>query len=761
MTTLVSGGNSFVSKREEEAFVSLLEKEIGSLALRDQLSELLHAPELEFHTNNGMEVVAIKTIMSRLNPAMQEEEFEDQVVRIWQWWMTKCHALGSEIHKTEIRRTTAQETYSYILNEGWKADNKVKGASSEKFLTKCFLTSMLLVTLGACSFKSSSDSKKNSNPLVSIGEVITNPTYDSDGDKVTDGEEVLRGTNPMVADIPEVKVQFLQDYKIEFNCSKEEDGDYIGLNESISTATGRLNPDFKYRVGEVMLRGRSILSAAEVAKYASHSWGTISQQDLTWVKYPEVDPAFYHSESMRIRPYFDQGYEIEGLNVTLENSFKLLENSRFKEIKNLTIAFRYYDYEKESFVLLAEKKIERVLQAGVNEKISAEIENIPRNLLEDNYLKKGEFIISEVVDYDIPELGTNYKTLMASVKAKSIPVLVTTPLETKVSYVGLPQRPARFQEILTRLYDNKFTIEDNQLKKIEQFESNLSDYTYLKEIKDKDKQGKWFVFTNQLVRHYLEHSFTNKDVISLSYVSGKELASQVEEKVHAYYPEATGDKEFIVYPLGKISANSEIDIQLDSGWRTGDKLINIKDEYHSSGAGCRGNCSTSDTHCSWDINIFEERNESYNLQKDLSGEIGQLSLVINRNEYLIKDLIEKKLVTVTWTGPSLNLNIRDITTIQELNPAEENILQLKVSTFKGEAFNGIKLVSMSGKQYYYCPRNTLAIAYANKFPVSDESLEFPTWRQSGDWNVLTIGTRKTYEEPFTIQVSSSIKNFHN
>ena len=762
MTTLVSEGNSFVSNREKEALISLLEKEIGSLVLRDKLSDLFSAPELELNTIVDSELVTLNAVLGRLHPSLSEDEFDKSISVVWQWWMDKCHYAGKSLYQSAIQKKLALETFNYIQEMSWVEMKKTASPhTNSRFLSKCFLSSILLMSLGACSFKSSPDSKKKSGDVVTFGEVVTRLTDDSDGDKVTDGEEFQRGTNPMVADIPEIKVRFLQDYSISFSAEDNTEGDELYISNRIDTQRGRINPDFKYRVGEVMLRGRSFQTAAEIGKFASHSWGTIKQQDLTWVNYPQIDPAFYHAESLRVRPYFAQGYDITDVSVKLENSFKLVENSRFKEIKNLTLAFRYYDYEKESFVLLHEQKIERVLQAGVLENISIEINNIPKNLLIDNYLKKGEFIISEIVDYDIPELGTNYKTLLASVKAKSIPVLVTTPLETKISYVGLPSRPARFQEILSRLYDNKFTIEENELKKIDQFESNLADYTYLKEVKDKDKQGKWFVFTNQLVRHYLEHGFTNKDVISLSYVSGKDLASQVEEKVHAYYPEATGNNEFVVYPLGNISVNSEIDIQLDSAWRTGDKLKNIKDEYHSSGAGCRGNCSTSDTHCSWDINIFETRDEGYTLQKDLTGEIEQLSLVVNRSEYPIKDLIEKKLVTVTWVEDSLNLNIRDINTIQELNASEENMLQLKVSTFKGETFNGIKLVSMTGKQYYYCPRNTLAIAFGNKIPVSDESLEFPTWRQSGNWNVLTIGTRKTYSEPFTIQVSSSIKNFHN
>lgn len=619
----------------------------------------------------------------------------------------------------------------------------------------------LLLLSGACSFKSSSDKKDSNREQIVTDTVVTDPKDDSDGDRITDGDEVERGSNPLVADIPELQVRFLQNYAITFDWVEATETTSAMGSYVIETSTRTTNPDFRYRVGEVMLRDRSFQSAAAIGKFEAHSWGEITRQDLTWVKYPEVDPAFFHVESMKARPFFERGAQVENLKVNLENTFKLLPNSRFKEIKNLTLAFRYYDYEKESFELLHQVTIDRVLQVGVAERIVVEIENIPQNLIADNYLKKGEFIISEVVDFEIPELEINYQTLMNSVKAKSIPVLVTTPLETRVSYVGLPGGKARFQEIMARIYDNKFTIEENNLKKVEQFESNLPSYTYLKEVKTKDKQGRWFVFTDRLLRHYLEHKFTPKDVISLSYVTGKELASQAEEKVYAYWPEASGNEDYVVYPLGNVSLNSEIDIQLEGNWRTGDKLTNFKEEFHSNGGGCRGNCSTSDIHCFWDVNKFEERNEPYSLQKDFTGELEQVALVVNRTEIPLKELVEKKLATVRWDNASLSLNIIDVNSIQEIEPTEENVIALKVSTKKGDTFNGVKLLKMVGKQSYYCPMITTDFAFQSKIPLSDESLKFTEWRGSVHWDKVTLGTRKSYQEPFSLRVSSSIQNFHN
>lgn len=767
MTTLGSGGNSFVSNREKETLIKLLERDIELYGLRMRLAQAFRCDDLELYEGIEGEMLFTKHIIARLCPDLEEQKFENCQDRFWLKAMDLVSSMKNEVNFPESRKRAATELIEYALATDWNSSSQgsnsktTKGSFGSKSLAKLFITTSLLCVLGACSFKSSeSDSKKN-EPIVSQETVITDPKDDSDGDKITDGEEITRGTNPFIADIPQLQVRFLQNYSISFfQTSTTENMSSTG-EVRIETAFGRINPDFKYRVGEVMLRDRSFQSAASIGKFDSHSWGEITRQDLTWVKYPEIDPAFYHAEAMRVRPYFEKGSVIEGLKVNLENTFKLLPNSRFKEIKNLTLAFRYYDYERETFELLHQTTVARVLQAGIAETISVEIENIPENLIADNYLKKGEFIISEVVDFDIPELDTTYKTLMASVSAKSIPVLITTPLETRVAHVALPKKTARFQEILRQIFVDKFMVVDNRLQKVEQFENNLGSYTYLKEIKDQDKKGKWFVFTDKLLRHYLEHNFTRDDVISISYVTGKELATQAEEKVYAYYPAASGNEDYVVYPLGNISPNSEVDLQIEGNWLSGDKLTSFKEEFHSNGAGCRGNCSTSDIHCFWDVNKFEVRNEPLFLKKDYSGEFDQIKLVINRSEFLIKELIEKKLVTPRWEKNSLNLNITDVNTIQEIEPFSENVIALKVSTHKGDTFNGIKLAKMTGKQSYYCPAITTNFAFSTKLPISDESLEFPKWRSSVHWDKIKLGKRKQYSQPFSLSVSSTVKNYHN
>ncbi len=621
---------------------------------------------------------------------------------------------------------------------------------------------LIFLICSSCSFKSSEESKTATRTEIVTGNgpVVVNPEEDSDGDMISDGEELNLGLNPFVADIPKVRVRFLQNYSIEFKWN--EQGRFSENSQSglIDTRIRNTNPDFKYRVGDVMLRDLSFKQAASVGRFESHSWGEHQKHDVSWIKYPQVDEAFYHAQSLKYKALFESETPVRDITIKLENVIRLMPQSRYRTIKNPTLAFRYYDYTKESYELLHQETIERTLQAGVNETIEVVIQNVPWRLIEDNYFRKGEFIISELVDYEIPDLGVNYKTLISSVENKSIPVLHSTPLESEVYYVALKGK-SHLHDILARLFDSKFTIENNQLTKIEQFENNLSGFNQLKEVRDENKKGHWYVFTNKLLRHYLDHNFTKGDVISLSYIVGSELARQVDEKVYAFYPQATGLDDSMEYVLGNINPNSQINIQLKGGMRWGDKLTQFKEEFHSNGARCRGNCSNSDIHCYWDVNKFEIRHETFDLSSKFDEELENLSLVINRDEYSLVDLKEKKLISLSWLDKSLNITIFDVNTISEIKPTDENVIKLKVKTTSGNTFNGIKLTKMEGKEYYYCPAVTTDFAMSSNLPISDESQEFGQWRTSVHWDKIKLGQRKHYSFPFSVQVMSSIENYFN
>ena len=217
----------------------------------------------------------------------------------------------------------------------------------------------------------------------------------------------------------------------------------------------------------------------------------------------------------------------------------------------------------------------RHFEAGIVETFEVTLENVPHELIADNYFQKGEFIISEVADYEIPELSTTYQTLGASIKEKCLPVIVTNPNGTETAYVGIDgggKVPPTFTQILSRLYDKNVKVENDRLTQVGEFQNNLPSFTHLKEVKEQDKTGKWFVMTKALHTSYLDHKFTPSDVIVLSYVTGVELGSVSLEKIYSFEGNVASHDSPTSMILGEAGDNASLEFQIAPLKRTGEEM---------------------------------------------------------------------------------------------------------------------------------------------------------------------------------------------
>lgn len=626
-----------------------------------------------------------------------------------------------------------------------------------------------LFLLGACSFKS--EDNAGTNPSVpTVTELKIDPNGDSDGDGIKDGDELIRGSNPFVADLPELKVKFLQNYKIEvFYHPKSGDATNEQKTFTINTNVKDTNPDFKFRVGNVFARENALKKAASFARYPNHTKGIIEDRDFSWVSYPDVDPRFFHDNSLKYQEVFTEENIIDNIRVTLSNQVKLNESPFFKEVKDLKLNFYFLNHETENYELLQSVKVDRHFQSGIFETFETVIENAPLSLLKESFFKRGEFIISEVDDYSIPAMETNYKTVLASVKAKSIPVLLETPLEEKFYYVSSGSNGIRFQDILKTVFDRNYEVREDSLLKIKEFQNNLPDFTYLSEVADKDKLGRWFVMTNEFKEHYLDHQYTQADRIVLSYNVGSELAFQENEQFYSYEPTVTSNKDEIVMPLGVANLRSVVNFQLRPINRYGTAIENEKIRWETPSS-CGKNCIPKHMVCHWDINKTSNYNEALTITPDLTGEAEKLYLVLDGEEFKLTDLLKDKKVQLSRVGNNTHLEIKNLSKIKEIKPFDEVNVSLKLKAFKGNTFFGIKLVGYEDdwRGFGGCAFNTPAVAESKATHISKETLEL------GDITNWAIGAQQRgwkyplqyldsgdYFQEIKLGVSSSIKNYYN
>ncbi len=649
-----------------------------------------------------------------------------------------------------------------------------------------FLVLSLLIS--SCSFKSSDEitdavssdevADTSSSDLVQSQSSVQDLSVEelkelnTTGDMISDYDKIQMGLNPFIAEVPDLRIRFLQNFKItvfwEFRSKATNEVVRSGETVLFDTQVGRNDPSFQYRVGSILARNKAHREAARVGRFNAHTWGELQEHDLTWVKYPEIDSGEYLKTLLEKSALFDSNeirtetYHIVNIQIELENTARLNRSSIYRSVKDLELGFYYYSYSKEAWELVEIAQVDRNFLSEQTETFKVIIDNAPIELIRDNFLTKGEFIVSEVKNFSLPDKeGVDFKTLMASISNKSTQVIIDTPLNVDRYFVASINGKQRANLFLNQIMDKNFRIENDQITKLGQFENNLRDYTYLEEVKLEDKKGRWFVFTDRISRHYLDHEFGPSDTVILSYLTGRDLARQSQEKVHSLRHRISGGDDYEVYPLGNISRSSNVSIQLKPYRRYGKKVKKTSDQIHSGGGSCGRNCTSPQFTCKFDVALIENRSESFTFERDFTGELKEIGLVINDSEFRLVDLIKENKVSTKWIDDHLHLTVNDLTQIQDFHEAQENVLFLTLKTQNKSTFNGLKLTSMSGNDRYYCPLHISNIAGHNKWPISVESTGFNDWASTVRWDLIHRGEKVHYKQPFSISVSSIIKNFHN
>lgn len=586
----------------------------------------------------------------------------------------------------------------------------------------------LLISVSSCSFKSK-DNDKSTKKI----EAAQIKNLDSDGDKVLDLEEKENGTDPYVADIPSVDAKFLQNYKIQINY--EDDSSFV-----MDTTIRRDDQDFKYRVGRVYLRENSHDKAAQIGRLNSVSWGNIKQKDLSWVKYPEIDKEFYFNSARKYRSHGEK--VVKDTTITLENTLKLSDYPSFESIEDVELNFYYYSHEKEKHILLHTEKIEQSFQAGTRETIEVTIHNPPKELIEDTYFRHGEFIISEVKDFFIPKLKMNYQDLLSSIKAKCVSVYETNPDENLLNYVAVKSSGDRFLTILSNLYKDRYTFTDGKIEQIDEIFNNLPDYTYLDEVKSEDKLGRWFVMTNKISNHYLKYDFKPQDTITLSYLTGTELASREKEKIYSYSTEVKSTDQGKLYPLGNITKNSEASVSIYLDELEGVQLNDKKGSFRFAPRCGRGNCSGANwwVGSEFQVNKFNDFRKDWDLV-DVSTASEYFKILINNIELDVNSLIENNQAVIHWVndekGRYIHITLKNLNEVEAIKSGQENIAFLKLDPISvGHDSEGLKLNTITGKNINFDQHAyviTLQQADKRKIPVATTSWGFKKWEKQVPW----------------------------
>jgi hypothetical protein len=209
-----------------------------------------------------------------------------------------------------------------------------------------------------------------------------------------------------------------------------------------------------------------------------------------------------------------------------------------------------------------------------------------------------------------------------------------------------------------------------------------------------------------------------------------------------------------IYPLGNITPNSIIELQLKPLNVKGDKITHWREKFN--------NTTIEGYRCYIDFNIFSIVDEPLVLKDDPYGAFSRIILDINNEEYSLKKLVEEKKLEAQWIGENIHIKIDDISKIIELDPVKENSIMLTLLAANEKTYQGVKLTEFRGILSSSCLDRVMRQAYENNYPISTSSAGFSqTFESLANWNVLRRANDRDYKQEFSLGFSSIIKNFYN
>ncbi|MFT6632901.1 MAG: hypothetical protein ACJAS4_002869 [Bacteriovoracaceae bacterium] len=627
---------------------------------------------------------------------------------------------------------------------------------------------IITLMLGACSFKPEADNNDKNQQVrktKAMNEKLKN--LDSDGDLVNDYEEGELGRDHLISNLPVLETNFLQNFRIESNY---DDGSQFIVNTEIR----RDDADFRFTVGKLFIYENALDNAARIGKFSGVSWGEIKGEDLNLIKFPEIDKKFVHSKLLDYSHYSKK--KRTNLKISFDNVIKLKHDGIFNQIENLELNFYYKNKKENRWELLHTSIVDRVFHAGVSENLNIEIENPPIELLEENFLRNGDFIVTEIKNYYIPKLKTSYLNLMKSVKSKTIAVYSITPLEKQLNHVAVGEEGESFSTILNKVYSKNVSIKNEKLDKLDQFVSNLADFKYLYEIRENDKHGKWFVMTNKIKKHYLKHQFTSRDKIVLSYLTGEIISNRVESEVVSKHEQFLSSKNSRAVRLGKISKNSTMNLLVKANNEYGVKLDVEKGNFKFAPRSCR-NCSGTDWGVYAEFNINKFRSFKSNLNSlPLNYLYDSVKLSINNQTIDLEKMLEEGDLDIeiveSSDKPFWNLKLKNFHKLKSIKFGEENMVFLSLNArSSGQESEGLKLTHVEGKNVdliHHGGHIALTQAGKRKIPIAITGINFKKWQDKVFWGkkmrdgyIPIKGQVKTLFDGYDISFVSSIKNYFN
>lgn len=388
----------------------------------------------------------------------------------------------------------------------------------------------LLILIISCSFKKESDSpppssKSEAKPIVVTSEELF---LDSDGDSITDAEEVKQGSDPFLADIPVFEGTLFEEMKVSIELHNKVSGLYDTLKWEIKG--GRIKLSW---IKDDEPAPREGLYMETLLKNYAFNNG-FKKNDFRFFNFNEgvfsfASPVLFENTLFSISDKLvglqKQGFAISRAEVLILSQFKL-SSGHYQFFRNPVFDVYYKSRNKEGLIFIESKRIDGTYNFNEENQVYVGFESFDENIINDALISGGASFFLKLRDFTIYDNDVTYSTLLQNVLLKSVPVTIaySNDEETKESraqtlYVGINGEKALLKDILKKTFKEKVLMTSTSIDQINGLSNKIRSFGET----GQNETLKWYVGANSISDNIYSYEFGPNEGIGLAYVSDKKI----------------------------------------------------------------------------------------------------------------------------------------------------------------------------------------------------------------------------------------------
>lgn len=383
----------------------------------------------------------------------------------------------------------------------------------------------MLVVCCSCSFKKSNSDKasKGSNPVVS--QIIM--SKDSDGDLITDTEEVTKGSDPFIAESPVFTGDFFNEYKLDLEFYNKATGgtDSLSWNVKDSKVTFPWDKTV-YKIDKSSVYMESLLKSYAVnSGFSENNFRFFDYNDGVFsYSSPILTENALLSLSSRLLELERSHFQINRVSLNILARIKI-QYQNFKYFKDPVFDIYYKDKDKQGLILIESRSLSGTYNFNEDNDIYIDFESLDSNIIQNAFTSGGASFFIKLRDFTIYETDTKYSSIIASITAKSVPVTIITTDSSNDSsnivtkYIGTNAEPSLLTDILKKAFKENVLLTGNSIDQIDGLANRIRSFGDSRS----NELLKWFVGANYINDDVFAYKFKPNEGIGLAYLSNKKV----------------------------------------------------------------------------------------------------------------------------------------------------------------------------------------------------------------------------------------------